>query len=231
MPEWITHLSVAKKVAEKIEIEDKNSFYIGNLIPDAERHVVKDFSIFVPYEISHFSYIKSINGKNVVLPHIEKFLNSYKNKMKNPMVLGYFVHLLTDYYWNSITNARFLVETAGESDVILRLNDGTKMECNKQEKSAVKHADFRIFKNQILKSGDYEIPKYEDKLLEDLKDIEEVPFTEEDIKKIINYVEKEHYVSEEELGEYRLFTKEQIMEDYEDCINYIIEEVKKKQGF
>ena len=45
MPSWIVHLATANEVIKKINIESENSFFIGNLIPDAERYVIKDFSV------------------------------------------------------------------------------------------------------------------------------------------------------------------------------------------
>ena len=45
MPSWGMHLLVAKKLNEKINIEDYNSFLIGNLIPDLNNgFVVPDIS-------------------------------------------------------------------------------------------------------------------------------------------------------------------------------------------
>ena len=34
MPAWGMHLLIAKKVSEKINIENYNSFLIGNIVPD-----------------------------------------------------------------------------------------------------------------------------------------------------------------------------------------------------
>lgn len=45
MPSWGIHLTTAYDVVNRIKIEDKNNFLIGNFLPDAERYVVKDFTI------------------------------------------------------------------------------------------------------------------------------------------------------------------------------------------
>lgn len=73
MPAWIVHLETATEILKRIKINDENSFLIGNLIPDAERYVIKDFSIYVPYEISHFSKIQKIYGQIEELPNIDDF--------------------------------------------------------------------------------------------------------------------------------------------------------------
>lgn len=109
MPSWIVHLATANEIIKKIKIENENSFLIGNLIPDAERYVIKDFSIYVPYKVSHYSEIQIIDGNKEELPNIEKFIKNYKNHLDNPIVLGYLTHILTDYYWNKTTYLRYTI--------------------------------------------------------------------------------------------------------------------------
>ena len=67
-------------------------------------------------------------------------------------------------------------------------------------------------------------PKYENKLLEDLKLIKEVPFTKEDIDKIIKYFKEVNY--NKKLDKYNLFTQKQINNDYENSIKFVIEFLK-----
>ena len=56
MPSWITHLATANKLCEKINIEDKNSFLFGNVMPDIlNNYIVKETKEHKEYEITHFS--------------------------------------------------------------------------------------------------------------------------------------------------------------------------------
>lgn len=221
MPAWIVHLETATEILKRIKINNENSFLIGNLIPDAERHVVKDFSIYVPYRISHFSEIQKINGQIEELPNIDDFLCYYKNKLTNPMVLGYLTHLLTDYYWNSTTYFRYTIRDKEGNCIGIQLNDGTNMECTIKSRSSIKHNDFSIFENKIIAKGNYRIPNNKGNIMNDLSAIREVAFNEEDISNIINYIKLKS--NEEQInGEYRLFTEQQIEKDYKDSIDFVI---------
>lgn len=225
MPSWIVHLATANEVMKSIKVENKNSFLVGNLIADAQRHVVSDFSIYVPYEISHHASIQEIGSGKEKLPNIQEFIKKYKNDLKNPMVLGYLTHLLTDYYWNLTTYQRYTIRDENGNFIGLKLSDGSKLLCQKEERIKLKHKDFGIFKNYMIKNKSYEIPRYEDRLLNDLKPIDEIPFNKEDINKIIKYIENESYMDIP--YDYTLFTKDQIMRDYKNCINFVIESLEK----
>lgn len=124
MPSWFTHLATAKELIDRIEIKDINSFLIGNLMPDAERYVIKDFSICVPYDISHFASIQNLKTGKYKLPDINKFLNIYEKKVSNSLVLGYLVHLLTDYYWNQLTFSYYTIKDQSGEFVEVKLNNG-----------------------------------------------------------------------------------------------------------
>lgn len=226
MPSWIVHLATAKEVIKKLNISNKNSFFIGNLIPDAERHVIKDLSVYVPYKVSHYSEIQNIDGKKEKLPNIEKFMENYKDYLYNSMVLGYLTHILTDFYWNKITYLRYTIRDNQGNCIGVKLNNGDEIKCDINERAYIKHKDFDIFKNYIIKTGNYIFPKYESKLLEDLKIIKEIPLNKEDINKIIRYLNEEHYDCYKEQDKYVLFTHSQIEMDYINSIQFVIEFLK-----
>lgn len=222
MPSWIVHLATATEVIKRVNIKNQNNFLIGNLIPDAKRHVIKDFSICIPYHISHFSEIQKIDGKIEELPKIEKFLENYKEYLpNNNVVLGYLIHLLTDYYWNKTTYFRYTIRDDNGNCIGIKLNDGTKIKCNIEERTKIKHNDFKIFSNYIEENENYIIPKIESNLMNELKIIKEVPFIYEDIEKIIAYFKNNNRNKITE-KEYKLFTLKQLKEDYEESINFIV---------
>ena len=113
MPGWIVHIDIATKLSKKLKV-DKDKFVIGNVMPDAEKWVVNDFSVFVPGDISHFAQVEKIGNFSLRLPNIKNYISLYKNKLNNPIVLGYLSHLLTDYYFNKETYTHhLLVDDAG----------------------------------------------------------------------------------------------------------------------
>lgn len=222
MPSWFIHLDTAKKISEKIEIKDINSFLIGNLMPDAERHVIKDFSIYIPYYISHFASIQKTKCGKDNLPNINKFLDIYKEHLLNTVVLGYLVHLLTDYYWNNLSFSRYTLRNELGECVGIRLNDGKNLKCNEIIRSKIKNTDFAILEESILQKGKYILPHIEPNIITKANVIKEVPYNEEDIKKIIKFCEyksENHGINEK----YQLFTKEQIEEDYKESLKFILD--------
>lgn len=228
MPSWVIHLATANEICKKINI-DKNNFFIGNTIPDAERHVIKDFSVFVPYNVSHFSEIELIDGGKEVLPNIEKFLDKYNNNLENAIVLGYLTHLLTDYFWNKTAYSRYTIRDGNGECIGLKLNDNTNLSCDRRERTYIKQQDFNIFEKYILETKKCELPVFENSIMKNIKLIEEIPFNESDIFKIIEYLnvkfsEKNKIINHEE--QYKLFTEEQIEIDYINSIEFIINFLK-----
>ena len=83
----IMHVIIARKIAEKLSIEDKVSFLIGGIAPDAVSS--KDASHFFAGDLKDYSR------------HVDymAFLEKYKDEAENPYVLGYFTHLIADDIW------------------------------------------------------------------------------------------------------------------------------------
>lgn len=83
----IMHSIIAKKVADRLNIEDKSSFLIGGIAADASSN--KDASHF--YKGSLQSYSRTID--------YEGFLEKYKQHKRHPYIQGYFAHLIADDLW------------------------------------------------------------------------------------------------------------------------------------
>ncbi|WP_407453432.1 zinc dependent phospholipase C family protein, partial [Methanobrevibacter sp.] len=128
MPSWGIHLATANEILKKIDVEDKNAFLMGNFLPDAERYVINDFTIFVPYNLTDLPKMQNVEGTLDRLPNYIEFIKKYINKMNNPLVLGYLTHLLTDYYWNKVTHLRYTIRDEDGNCIGLKLNDGTEIE-------------------------------------------------------------------------------------------------------
>ena len=94
MPSWNIHLAVAKEVNKKLKL-DKNSFYFGNTVPDI------DYNMKLTRKETHYYNIPCPNCPKEILPDINLFLKDYQDKLQNPLIMGIYVHLLTDYYFNS----------------------------------------------------------------------------------------------------------------------------------
>ena len=227
MPSWGIHLVTANEILKKIDIEDKNAFLIGNFIPDAERHVINDFSIFVPYDITHFPELQEVEGKLDKLPNYINFFQKYSNKMNTPLVLGYLIHLLTDYYWNRTTHLRYTIKDENGVCIALKLNNGSQIYADKNIRRKLKHNDFYLFENFLTQTNSLEFPIYKENLNIYIKDIEETKYTKSDFIKIVDFLNNKFIIEKDKItDDYKLFTLEQLKKDFDDSIKFIINFLK-----
>lgn len=229
MPSWGIHLAVANEVIKKIKINDVNCFLIGNFLPDAERHVINNFSIRREYDVSHFPQMEFHDGILDKLTGPDIFVEKYKSSLNNSLVLGYLTHLLTDYYWNKKAHTRFTICDKEGNFVGIRLKNGDKIICSKNIRMETKHNDFGNFENYLLKNNKFMIPKFEENILNSLTIIEETPYNKEDILKIIKYLENKVNKNEYEYSEnkFKQYNEKLILEDYEESIKFIVNYLKK----
>ncbi|WP_391119721.1 hydrolase [Psychrobacillus sp. L3] len=83
----IMHLVIANRIAESLTIEDRTSFLLGGIAPDAVS--IKDLSHFFEGEVQDYS--RSIDYKG--------FLHKYSTQVESHYILGYFTHLIADDIW------------------------------------------------------------------------------------------------------------------------------------
>lgn len=85
MASAIMHICVAKKVNEYLNMDEK-MLYLGTIAPDISKQIGESKNK------SHFL-------KDEDIPDVNMFYNKYKDYLNNPFEMGYYIHLLTDYYW------------------------------------------------------------------------------------------------------------------------------------
>lgn len=221
MPSWIIHLKTANELNKKWNLLEENSFLLGNIMPDAERHVIKDLSFVVPYDISHYAEHTIINGVDQKITNPDKFVKKHRNQFNNPMVLGYLVHLLTDNFWNLKTFHKSYKTEEEAFPIEVQMNNEIKKVHDREEVRILKQHDFDLFSAQIVQT--YLLPtlNFDDKLLVDSKQIEEIPIHKEDVNKYIQYVKKLEMPIIEGKKEYWLFTPEEINKDFNESLQYI----------
>lgn len=223
MPSWGIHLVTANDVLKKVNIKDKNSFIIGNFLPDAERYVVKDFSIFVPYNISHFAKIVKINGVEEKLPDYQAFIDKYKKDLKNPVILGYLTHLITDYYWNNLTFSKYTATNENGEVIGVLINEKNFVSGDREYRRILKQKDFANFAKEVIQIKAYEMPIVTDNCINKLKILEETKYISNDILKIIDYLNiMVKTKKKEKLDDYRMFTKENINKYYTESVEFIV---------
>ena len=232
MPTWAMHLATAKKLSEKININN-NIFAFGNLLPDIpNRLVIKDIKHYIPHAKSHFE------TEVLVFEHIEKrydlrtFAEKNKEKFSNPLMLGYYIHLLTDYYWNAKTYDEHGVYDKEKKRIGLILNNGKKIICSKDKARKIKTNDFVIFSEYIYENKLTDKLKYDAKIIEDLKELEWMKLEEDEIKKTIDYTVSRYTGENKILGDeeeriYKIYSEKEILESIDDCVIFLLKMIRK----
>lgn len=225
MPSWITHLVVANEIQTK----EKNEFLFANIMPDIlEGYNVKKVSKIIRDYSTHFPKLEKLNGIVCKLPDIKYFKEKYKNQMSNPIIKGYYSHLLTDYFWNNYAVGRYFYNYDKEKDLVkLKLKDGNEKICTWDEAVRIKQKDFGEFTNYLKYSRKIKIPIFTDKIEQYSKALEEFQYTKEDIKNTVDYIEELLQAEEkEEKEEYSIFTKDELTEKLQKNIIWVKEKLK-----
>ena len=156
MASSMIHIAVASEVNKKLK-RDPAKLLIGTIAPDISKLVGE------PKTKSHFS-----NDENDNIPIIDRFLNKYKNNLDDDFVMGYYIHLYTDYLW-----FKYFIENIDYSSIIKKI-DGTKVWCNHEEFVKYIYNDYTNINIELI-----------DKYNLDLKNFyNDIP----DIKNIINEI-------------------------------------------
>ncbi|MGG0707317.1 zinc dependent phospholipase C family protein [Bacillus paramobilis] len=88
----IMHAIIANRIAEKLNIQDKTSFILGGVAPDAV-HSAEEKGASHFYAGTTKNYTRRID--------FNSFFQKYKAHMDSPFLLGYYTHLIADDNWLS----------------------------------------------------------------------------------------------------------------------------------
>lgn len=226
MPSWPVHIKVAGKIADNLNIYDeKNKFMIGNVLPDMYGgYIVKNVSKILEYEESHYREMIIINGGKFYLPGYETFKNVHLEVLDDKLILGYFTHLMTDYYFNKYTyKNKFLIDDTGEVKGI-KTKRGEILNCGRKTAIRMKQEDFNSF-SDMLDLDRYNF-SYNSDIFNSLSKLKAFEVESEDIIKVINYLNS---LNKKEQGINKpliLFSKDELNDMVEECSNFIIEYIK-----
>lgn len=171
----IMHLAIAKGVLAHYHIP-RSPFEFGNLLPDA--HCNKQAK-----KATHFLSQKL--DFNHQLIDMQTFLRTYHGKLTEPVVLGYYVHLLADELW------------------LQEMYKPNMVKDNKIIKSKAKsyYSDFAIFNKLLIESYD----------LHDKVTASTHPFTmieDDQVQRILEDLKGDFSVTEK--GKLKIYTLESI---------------------
>lgn len=158
MASAVIHIAVAKEINKDLKMNEKELF-LGTIAPDISKQLGES------KVKSHFL----LNDKTD-LPILDKFLDKYKNNLNNPFIMGYYIHLFTDYLWFKY----FIPEITNSSDYIKVLR-GNKIKCTKEEIEKLIYNDYTNLNISLIEEYDLDLSLfYEDIEIPNIK-FDEIP--------------------------------------------------------
>jgi hypothetical protein len=151
MPGWTMHLKIAEEVSSHLPIQNYDDYMIGNLAPDIKNNFVIEADEPVQHCITHFSVRKGIDNG---VPNLGYFIEQFP-QLHNSLVLGYYIHLLTDYFWNTKFSGEHLIYDTTQAPACVK---GIATVCNgiipvtPGEFLKIKHSDMFNYGNTITLS-------------------------------------------------------------------------------
>lgn len=216
MPSAIIHRCVNKKVIEKLNKytneHDKYIYDVASIAPDSWRNteIFKDSTLPKKQKrkYSHFS------KETEFVEHFEIFKEKYKDKLDNPFIFGYLVHLMTDNFWR--------LEMYYKKNFDINNIDNELLNIEHLEEKSELNQDIETLTKQIAKY--YKIDELRELTLEELNSIPKIDeMTYDGINTTINFTNNQlQRDSNKEIIKYDI---QSIIEGIEICSNKILEEL------
>ena len=138
MASVLIHLAIGKKVNEKI-CKKEEPFLTGCIAPDLARYVG------LSRDQSHF-----INKERKF--ELDRFLEKYNLYMNNDYVLGYYVHLFTDYLWYQYFTSNIVID-----NYITRLDGKTYKVISDNMQKLYMYNDYLALNIDLIKYYDLDL--------------------------------------------------------------------------
>lgn len=185
MASYYMHICVAKKINEKLNM-DEVKLYVGSIAPDlsTELNELKTKSHFLDKQSGIISY--------------QEFAQKYKEHLCDPYVMGYLIHLITDYVWFSKYVKKSILRYAEENDLDLNLQykDLKKIILN----------DYSEISSYLFQNYELDVEKFLDINVEDINIVKEIDYTK--INVLINKVQNKENLTNTK--KYTILTEEDV---------------------
>lgn len=174
MASAIIHMAVASEINKTLKRLD-NKLLIGTIAPDISKFIGR-----TKLE-SHF--LESVDND---IPNLEKFLLKYKDKLTDDFVMGYYIHLFTDYLW-----FKYFVPNFYQDNMVTKL-DGTVVECKGKMLDLYIYNDYTNLGMRLLDEYNLNLKIFYNDIPELENIIEEIPMDKINIivNQVANIIEK-----------------------------------------
>ena len=141
MASLMIHMAVAVEINKVIK-KDYEKLLFGAVAPDISK-IIKEGR-----NRAHF-----IDKENSNIPNLNNFLNKYKNNLEDDFVLGYYIHLYTDYLWYKHFYPRFY----DLNKQIIKLHNGDNIPYNYDEFLKYAYIDFTSLDSSLKEYYDVDV--------------------------------------------------------------------------
>ena len=132
MASSVIHICIANEINKTIN-RDSKKLLIGTIAPDISK-LLGETKFY-----SHF-----LDNVNNNIPNINKFLDKYGNYLNDDFVLGYYIHLYTDYLW-----FKYFIPNIIKGNYIKEL-DGALVEYTEKTFKYYVYNDYSNLNNQLI---------------------------------------------------------------------------------
>ena len=233
MPSWGIHLKLAKQLNEKLNL-DNDLFVFGNLIPDVDKD-----SSYTRRDAHYYTDIRFDKCPNEFEIDINKFLYDYKDRLSNPMIIGYYCHILADKFYNEYIYTNKWIQDSNKNVIGIKYINGDIIDISNNFRDSLKykHGDLEKYGRYIYNNEELFIPKNIDKILDNANVLNDNFYSEDNIKNRINYLNNCEFKEFNKLNEddinnknmYLLFNQEELDKLFNACYLYIVEKLKKEE--
>lgn len=204
MASSVIHICVANEI-NKVLKKDNRKLLIGTIAPDISKLIG---------ESKYYSHFLDDIDNNI--PNLEKFLNKYKCYLDDDFVLGYYIHLYTDYLW-----FKYFIKKVIMGNYIKEL-DGNLVKYTKKSFLYYVYNDYSNLNIQLINKYNFPLKIF----------YEEIP----DIKNIINEIPMDKLnlivdkvgvlIEDASNGKKYLFDIDDIVNFIDDCKVIILKELE-----
>ena len=204
MASSVIHICVANEINKVLKRDDRK-LLIGTIAPDISKLIG---------ESKYYSHFLDDIDNNI--PNLEKFLNKYKCYLDDDFVLGYYIHLYTDYLW-----FKYFINKVIKGNYIKEL-DGTLIKYTKKSFLYYVYNDYSNLNIQLINKYNFPLKIF----------YEEIP----DIKNIINEIPMDKLnlivdkvgvlIQDASNGKKYLFDIDDIVNFIDDCKVIILKELE-----
>lgn len=158
MASAMIHLAVANEINKTLKRQN-NKLLIGSIAPDIAK-IVGETKLK-----SHFQ------NQNDGIPDLDRFFKKYGNRLDDDFVLGYYIHLYTDYLWYKY----FMDEIFDKDKNIIKKLNGEEIKCEGGMKSLYIYNDYTDINIKLIEEYNLDLKIFYNEPPELENIIEEIP--------------------------------------------------------